>query len=128
MQATRTIMRSDVTPTENSITTTTEADTGPTSVGLSSAKLSRIRTDFPALDQAVNGHPLAYLDSAATAQRPRSVLDAERRFLETVNSAVHRGAHTLAALSTEEFEASRETVAHFIGAGPDEIEIGRAHV
>ncbi|HWU58962.1 MAG TPA: SufS family cysteine desulfurase [Microbacteriaceae bacterium] len=88
---------------------------------MSEAEVARIRTDFPALDQAVNGHPLAYLDSAATAQRPWAVLDAERRFLETVNAAVHRGAHTLAALSTEEFEAARETVAHFIGATPDEI-------
>jgi cysteine desulfurase/selenocysteine lyase len=49
------------------------------------------------------------------------VLDAERRFLETVNAAVHRGAHTLAALSTEEFEAARETVARFVGAGLEEI-------
>ena len=112
-----------MTPTETSTTDagTTLAGPKPGSAVLSEAEVARIRTDFPALDQAVNGHPLAYLDSAATAQRPWAVLDAERRFLETVNAAVHRGAHTLAALSTEEFEAARETVAHFIGSKPDEI-------
>jgi cysteine desulfurase/selenocysteine lyase len=107
-----------VTPTEAS---TTEPDLRVSGGALSSAEVARIRADFPALDQAVNGHPLAYLDSGATAQRPWAVLDAERRFLETVNAAVHRGAHTLAALSTEEFEAARETVARFVGAGPEEI-------
>jgi cysteine desulfurase/selenocysteine lyase len=107
-----------VTPTE---ALTTEPDLRVSGGALSSAEVARIRADFPALDQAVNGHPLAYLDSGATAQRPWAVLDAERRFLETVNAAVHRGAHTLAALSTEEFEAARETVARFVGAGPEEI-------
>ncbi|WP_423924211.1 aminotransferase class V-fold PLP-dependent enzyme [Frigoribacterium sp. 2-23] len=80
-----------------------------------------LRVDFPLLRQEVNGEPLAYLDSGATAQRPTRVLDAERGFLETTNSAVHRGAHTLAALSTEAFEDARETVARFVGATADEI-------
>jgi len=80
-----------------------------------------LRGDFPLLDQTVNGHPLVYLDSAATAQRPRVVLDAERDYLERRNSAVHRGAHTLAAEATEEFEGAREAVARFVGAQPDEI-------
>ncbi|ARC57812.1 putative cysteine desulfurase [Frondihabitans sp. 762G35] len=75
-----------------------------------------LRADFPGLAQEVNGHPLAYLDSGATSQRPVQVLDAERRFLETSNAAVHRGAHTLAALATEEYEGARETVARFVGA------------
>lgn len=114
-----------MTPTENATTTLNREPTNSAAdlkaADLSAPEVSRIRADFPALDQMVNGHPLAYLDSGATAQRPRAVLDAERRFLETVNAAVHRGAHTLAALSTEEFEAARETVAHFIGARPDEI-------
>ncbi|WP_082763971.1 aminotransferase class V-fold PLP-dependent enzyme [Frondihabitans sp. PAMC 28766] len=80
------------------------------------------RADFPSLQQEVNGHPLAYLDSGATAQRPVQVLDAERTFLETTNAAVHRGAHTLAALATEAYEDARETVARFIGAGSaDEV-------
>jgi cysteine desulfurases, SufS subfamily len=80
-----------------------------------------IRHDFPALAAIVNGEPLAYLDSSATAQRPRSVLDAERDFLEHSNAAVHRGAHTLAGLATEAYEDARATVAAFVGAQPDEI-------
>lgn len=84
-------------------------------------ELAAIRAEFPILDQAVNGHPLVYLDSGATAQRPRAVLEAERDFLETRNAAVHRGAHTLAAEATELFEDARETVAGFLGARSDEI-------
>ncbi|TXR55460.1 aminotransferase class V-fold PLP-dependent enzyme [Quadrisphaera setariae] len=80
-----------------------------------------VRDDFPLLGVEVNGEPLVYLDSAATSQRPRAVLDAERSFLETVNSAVHRGAHTLAAEATELFEGARETVAGFVGAGPEQL-------
>jgi len=81
-----------------------------------------IRADFPILQQEVNGFPLAYLDSGATAERPRQVLDAERRFLETDNAAVHRGAHTLAAAATEAYEDARATVARFVGAtSPSEI-------
>jgi len=85
------------------------------------ADILRIRADFPLLQTEVNGHPLVYLDSGATAQRPRQVLDAERGFLETLNSAVHRGAHTLAAEATEVFEDARATVARFIGADDDEL-------
>ena len=83
--------------------------------------LAGLRADFPLLDQTVNGHQLVYLDSAATAQRPRVVLDAERDYLERRNAAVHRGAHTLAAEATEEFEGAREAVARFVGARPEEI-------
>lgn len=88
---------------------------------LTSGEIDAIRADFPALAQDVNGYPLAYLDSGATAQRPVSVLDAERFFLEHDNSAVHRGAHTLAGLATEAFEDARETVARFVGARAQEI-------
>ncbi|WP_123505895.1 SufS family cysteine desulfurase [Frondihabitans sp. PhB188] len=92
--------------------------TSSSSVG----SLSRYRADFPGLQPEVNGEPLAYLDSGATAQRPSAVLDVERRFLETTNAAVHRGAHTLAALATEAYEEARETVARFVGArSSDEI-------
>ncbi len=80
-----------------------------------------LRRDFPYLAQELNGHPLAYLDSAATAQRPTAVLDAERAFLEHANAAVHRGASTLVGTSTSAFEGARETVAAFVGAGPREI-------
>lgn len=80
-----------------------------------------LRQDFPYLAQELNGHPLAYLDSGATAQRPRSVLDAERDYLERSNAAVHRGASTLVGTSTTAFEEARAAVAHFVGAGPREI-------
>lgn len=89
--------------------------------GLTGADVAALRADFPILGETVGGHPLAYLDSAATAQKPRAVLDAERDFLEHRNAAVHRGAHTLAAEATEEFEAARATVAAFVGADPGEI-------
>ena len=82
----------------------------------SALDVAAVRADFPILAQSVNGHPLAYLDSAATSQKPRAVLDAERAFLEQANAAVHRGAHTLAAEATELYEDARETVARFVGA------------
>ncbi len=88
---------------------------------LSEAEVHRIREDFPILHTRVNGQPLAYLDSGATSQRPLAVLDAERAFATTINSAVHRGAHTLAAEATESFEDARGTLARFIGADDDEI-------
>lgn len=88
---------------------------------LSSDEILRLRADFPILHTTLNGHPLAYLDSAATSQRPQSVLDAEREFITTINSAVHRGAHTLAAEATDAFENARETLARFVGADDDEI-------
>lgn len=88
---------------------------------LTEAEVQRIREDFPILRTEVNGHPLAYLDSGATSQRPFAVLDAEREFATTMNSAVHRGAHTLAAEATELFEDARASVARFVGADDDEI-------
>jgi cysteine desulfurase/selenocysteine lyase len=80
-----------------------------------------VRADFPILETEVDGHPLVYLDSGATSQKPRAVLDAERDFLERANSAVHRGAHTLAAEATELFEDARATVADFVGAEPEQL-------
>ncbi|MCE7482960.1 MULTISPECIES: aminotransferase class V-fold PLP-dependent enzyme [Microbacterium] len=88
---------------------------------LADAEIHRLREDFPILQTQVNGHPLVYLDSGATSQRPVAVLDAEREFLTTLNSAVHRGAHTLAAEATEVFEDARASVARFVGADDDEI-------
>ncbi|MEU4016959.1 SufS family cysteine desulfurase [Microbacterium sp. NPDC028030] len=88
---------------------------------LSEDEVRRIRDDFPILRAEVQGHPLAYLDSGATSQRPLAVLDAERTFASTLNAAVHRGAHTLAAEATELFEDARATVARFVGADDDEI-------
>ena len=61
-----------------------------------------IRKEFPILDQEIHGHPLVYLDSAATSQKPQCVIDAESDFYRTINAGVHRGAHELAARSTIE--------------------------
>ena len=80
-----------------------------------------VRRDFPILDTEVNGHPLVYLDSAATSQKPLAVLDAERDYYLHANAAVNRGAHTLAAAATDAFEDARATVARFVGAHDDEI-------
>ncbi|WES63689.1 SufS family cysteine desulfurase [Microbacter sp. GSS18] len=80
-----------------------------------------LRADFPILRQEVNGHPLVYLDSGATSQKPQAVIDAEVEFLTRTNSAVHRGAHTLAAESTDAFEDAREAVAGFVGADAEQL-------
>lgn len=83
--------------------------------------VAEIRKDFPILEREVNGHPLAYLDSGATSQNPVSVLNAERDYYLGANSAVHRGAHTLAVDATDAFEDARRTVASFIGAADNEL-------
>lgn len=88
---------------------------------LDDAEVERIRNDFPVLDQTIHGHPLVYLDSGATSQHPRSVLEAEQDFYEQRNAAVHRGAHELAVRATDAYEGARVAVARFVGAGPDEI-------
>ncbi|RBP98996.1 cysteine desulfurase [Bifidobacterium xylocopae] len=79
-----------------------------------------IREQFPILDQEIHGHPLVYLDSAATAQKPQVVIDAESRFYERDNAGVHRGAHELAARSTMAFEHARAKVARLVGAQAEE--------
>jgi cysteine desulfurase / selenocysteine lyase len=85
-------------------------------------EVEKIRADFPILDRTVRGgRPLVYLDSGATSQKPRQVLDAEREFYERHNGAVHRGAHLLAEEATDAYEGARATVAAFIGAQPDEV-------
>ncbi len=76
-----------------------------------------VRRDFPALHQRVNGHPLIWLDNAATTHKPQAVLDATNVFYGRDNSNIHRAAHTLAERSTEHFEAGREKVRRFLGAG-----------
>ncbi|HEV3479011.1 MAG TPA: cysteine desulfurase [Gaiellaceae bacterium] len=75
-----------------------------------------LRGDFPILAQEINGKPLAYLDSAVTAQKPRQVLDAMTRFYETSYANVHRGVYSLAERATEGFEGAREKVARFVNA------------
>ena len=79
-------------------------------------KVSEIRSLFPALAQTVYGKPLVYLDNAATAQRPASVLDKERRLALTANGNIHRAVHKLAVDATEEYEKTRDVVRDFIGA------------
>ncbi|WP_288240364.1 SufS family cysteine desulfurase, partial [uncultured Bifidobacterium sp.] len=79
-----------------------------------------IRAEFTVLDQTIHGHPLVYLDSAATAQKPQCVIDAESSFYRRDNAAVHRGAHELAARSTVAFERARASMARLVGACADE--------
>lgn len=84
--------------------------------------VTKVRADFPILSRTVRGgRPLVYLDSGATSQRPRQVLDAERAFLEQHNAAVHRGAHQLAEEATDAYEAARARIAAFVGADPAEL-------
>src|SRR5882757_7129424 len=84
--------------------------------------VAALRADFPILSRTVrDGKPLVYLDSGATSQRPRQVLDAERRFLETSNAAVHRGAHQLAEEATDAYEYARRRTAEFVGADAGEL-------
>ncbi|WP_199444146.1 cysteine desulfurase [Umezawaea beigongshangensis] len=84
--------------------------------------VAALRADFPILGRTVrDGKRLVYLDSGATSQRPRQVLDAERLFLETANAAVHRGAHQLAEEATDAYEGARSRIADFVGASADEL-------
>ncbi|MFQ2212954.1 aminotransferase class V-fold PLP-dependent enzyme [Aeromonas caviae] len=76
----------------------------------------RLRGQFPALAQEVNGHPLVYLDNAATTQKPQAVLDAINHYYRADNANVHRAAHALSGRATRAFEDARKTVARFINA------------
>jgi cysteine desulfurase/selenocysteine lyase len=77
----------------------------------------RLRADFPIFEHPIHGKPLAYLDSAASSQKPRQVLDAMTAFYETSYANIHRGVYDLAERSTEAYEAARETVRAFVNAG-----------
>ncbi len=81
--------------------------------------INNIRTQFPILNQQVNGRPLVYLDNAATSQKPISVLETWEKYYETINANVHRGIHTLSQLATEEMELSRKKIQRFINAKHD---------
>lgn len=84
--------------------------------------LERIRAEFPILKREVNGHPLAYLDSAASAQRPLAVINAESHFYQHGYAAVHRGIHSLSAQATTDMENVRIQAARFLNASsPEEI-------
>lgn len=82
---------------------------------------AQVRLDFPILDRLVNGKALVYLDSGASSQKPRSVLDAEREYYEQHNANVHRGAHTLGDEATQAYQVARERVAQFIGGRSEEV-------
>ncbi|AEI62490.1 cysteine desulfurase [Corallococcus macrosporus] len=83
---------------------------------MSGFDVKQVREDFPILHQEVRGRPLVYLDSAATAQKPRAVIDALVRFYQHDNANVHRGVHVLSERATEAYEGARETVRRFINA------------
>ena len=83
--------------------------------------VAAIRAQFPILSRQVNGHPLVYLDSAASAQKPRAVIDAMVHVMEHSYANVHRGLHTLANEATEAYEKARESVTRFINAKPGEV-------
>jgi cysteine desulfurase/selenocysteine lyase len=85
--------------------------------------VGRIRADFPILSETVrDGRPLVYLDNAATTQKPRQVIDAISRFYTSENANIHRGLHYLSERATSAYDAAREQVARFLGAGsPSEI-------
>ncbi|MDX5504990.1 MAG: aminotransferase class V-fold PLP-dependent enzyme, partial [Bacteroidota bacterium] len=76
-----------------------------------------IRDQFPILQQEVNGKPLVYFDNAATAQKPRKVIDAISDYYSTINSNVHRGVHTLSQRATDSFEGARTRIAKHLNAG-----------
>jgi cysteine desulfurase/selenocysteine lyase len=78
--------------------------------------VEKIRKDFPILKTKVHGHPLVYLDNAATSQKPQSVIDALVRYYEGENANIHRGVHYLSQIATEAFEQARETVRAFVNA------------
>jgi cysteine desulfurase / selenocysteine lyase len=84
--------------------------------------IEKVRADFPILHTEVHGHPLVYLDNAATSQKPKSVIDALVHYYEHDNANIHRGVHFLSEKATEEFELARKAVQRFLHAArPSEI-------
>ena len=84
-----------------------------------------VRLDFPILERRFNGKPLVYLDSAATSQKPTSVIEAEADFYRLHNANAHRGIHMLGEEATQAYEGARATVARFLGAPEPETTWGR---
>ncbi len=83
--------------------------------------INKIRADFPILQTEVNGHPLVYLDNAASTQKPQVVIDSITKYYTEQNSNIHRGVHHLSELATKLYENARKTIAKFISADPKEI-------
>src|SRR5439155_6092923 len=84
--------------------------------------VAALRADFPILGETVNGHSLAYLDNAATSQKPEAVIRALDDYYRTYNANVHRGIYQISERATAAYEAARHKVARFIGA-PDDREV-----
>ncbi len=91
-------------------------------LNISAVDFDKIRKDFPVLHQHVNGHPLVYLDNAASSQMPQRVADRIHMYHTGEHSNVHRGIHTLSQKATDAYEAARKKIQHFINAA-DEHEI-----
>jgi cysteine desulfurase / selenocysteine lyase len=91
-------------------------DTSPYALADDTLDVARVRADFPVLARSVHGKPLVYLDSGASAQQPRSVIDAVARYAESSHANVHRGVHLLSQLATDAYEGARETVRRFLNA------------
>ena len=87
-----------------------------TTAALPRLDVEAIRRDFPILSVPMHGRPLVYLDSAASSQKPRAVLDAERAFYETTNANIHRGVYALSAEATRRYDAARAVVAAYLDA------------
>ncbi|NMF97963.1 cysteine desulfurase [Aromatoleum toluolicum] len=98
------------------MTSRTEASRNPNVV---QRDLAQARADFPILRTRVHGKPLAYLDNAATTQKPEAVIDAEADFYRNANANVHRGVHALSQRATDAYEGARHKVRSFINAGAD---------
>ncbi|RBP64641.1 cysteine desulfurase [Brevibacterium sanguinis] len=82
---------------------------------------ARLRNDFPILDTRIGESPLSYLDSGATSQKPQCVIDTFTEYYSQRNAAVHRGAHSLAVMATDAFEAGRRAVADLVGGAPEQV-------
>ena len=90
--------------------------TPKTSAAATAFDTARYRKDFPILGQEVHGHPLVYLDNAATTQKPLSVIEATDRYYREMNANIHRGVHLLSQKATEAYEAARERTRVFLNA------------
>ncbi|MGN0631921.1 MAG: SufS family cysteine desulfurase [Ruminococcus sp.] len=97
-------------------TVNTESSRLGSQIVVGTKTLEQIRNDFPILNEKINGHPLVWLDNGATTQRPQAVIDRLSYYYAHENSNVHRGAHELAARSTDAYENARQITADFIGA------------
>jgi cysteine desulfurase / selenocysteine lyase len=98
------------------VSTAAQSQSAPSAAPLTGAEVRRLREDFPILSRKVHGKPLVYLDSGATAHKPRAVIDAVRNVYENLNSNVHRGVHLLSQEATAAFEGAREKARRFLNA------------